>query len=80
MSAAIGGVVVSESPSHTAAFAAGLRAGDLIQEVNGQPVRGVDDFLAAMKDLPKGAKVKIIRNQQPMSLEFHYADNDGKVN
>ena len=80
VSAAIGGVVVSESPSHTAAFAAGLRAGDLIQEVNGQPVRGVDDFLAAMKDLPKGAKVKIIRNQQPMSLEFHYADNDGKVN
>jgi hypothetical protein len=70
VSADAGGLVVSESPSHSAAFASGLHAGDLIQEVNAQPVRVVEEFLALMKDLPDGANVKIIRNQQPRFLDL----------
>jgi S1-C subfamily serine protease len=70
VSADAGGLVVSESPSHSAAFASGLHAGDLIQEVNAQPVRVVEEFLALMKDLPNGANIKIIRNQQPKFLDL----------
>ena len=73
VSADTGGVVVSESPSHTTAFAAGLRIGDLIQGVNGQPVREMEEFLAAMEGFPEAAKVKIIRNQQPIYLDFQSA-------
>ncbi len=38
------GVVVDSVPSGSAAAEAGLRRGDVIQEVNRQPVTGVNDY------------------------------------
>ena len=62
------GVIVAEVPSSPPV--AGLQKGDFIQEVNGQTVRGVKEFLDTMKGLPDGAKLKLVRNQQPMFLEL----------
>ena len=68
-----GGAFVAEAPAESAAFAAGLRKGDLVQRVNGRAVRGVKECLDAVKGFSEGQKLKleIIRNQQPMSLEMN---------
>ena len=47
------GVVVSSVQSGSAAEEAGLRRGDVIQEVNNKPVRSVSDFSTAVSQLGK---------------------------
>ena len=67
-----GGIFVADAPADSAAFAAGLRCGDLIQQIDGQAVRGVKEFLKAVTGCRGGAKMKltVLRNQQPATLEF----------
>lgn len=66
------GIFVAEVPEQTPAFARGLRKGDFIQRVHGQPVRTVQDLLHALAGIPAGGKIRldILRNQQPATVEF----------
>lgn len=66
-----GGAFVAEAPADSAALAAGLRRGDLIQRVGGRAVRNVKEFLDAAGGVPAGKKLRltVIRNQQPVTLE-----------
>ena len=58
------GVVVSDVESGSAAEAAGIRSGDVIIELNRQPVRGADDFrrLSARLKGDESALLLIMRN------------------
>ncbi|RMF69162.1 MAG: PDZ domain-containing protein, partial [Calditrichaeota bacterium] len=51
------GVVITEIRQSSTAFAAGLKVGDLIKEVNRKPVTSVRDFNRLVKDLKKGETV-----------------------
>ena len=66
------GVFAAEVPEGSAAFDAGLRQGDLIQQVNEQAVRNAKDFLDAVTAAPKEQtlNVKIIRNQKTQTLNI----------
>lgn len=59
-----GGIHLLEVPAGSAPATAGLRAGDLIQGVNGKPVRTSGELMAAMKAAgDKPATITFIRNQ-----------------
>ena len=66
------GVFAAEVPEGSGAFAAGLRQGDLIQEVNHQAVRNADEFLAAVSAAPKDKEVhlEIIRSQKTSTVSI----------
>lgn len=68
-------LVVSVQPS-TEAFKAGLRAGDVIESIDGQPV-----YLgAATVMLPRAPGARstcvVVRNKEKMSLTFEYSTHD----
>jgi hypothetical protein len=67
-----GGVVVAHVPVDSEAAQAGLRSHDLIQAINGQPVRNVDDLLGRLREATAGRKMTLdlIRDQKKMSLEI----------
>lgn len=64
------GVVISEIQSGSLFENAGLVNGDLIQEVNGRPVSGVNDLVAMYRDLKPGASlsVKVTRGGREVTL------------
>lgn len=45
------GVIISNIEPNSAAFEAGLRRGDLIKEINKEPIESIDDYNNAMKAL-----------------------------
>lgn len=67
------GVFAAEVPEGSAAFAAGLRRGDLIQQVNDQAVRNAKAFLDAVTAAPKEQtlNLQIIRNQRTQTLNIN---------
>jgi hypothetical protein len=67
------GVFAAEVPEGSAAFAAGLRQGDLIQQVNHQAVRTAEEFLGAVNAAPNEQQVEfeIIRNQKTKPLRIN---------
>lgn len=70
VSADAGGVLVTAVPAGSAAATAGLMANDLIQSVDGQAVKGVEDLgkrLTALK--PGRARLGIRRNQAETAVE-----------
>lgn len=58
------GVVVTLVSPGSPADQAGIRAGDVVSEFNGQKVEGIDDFSRLVRDTPPGrtVKLKIVRN------------------
>jgi serine protease Do len=50
------GAVVTSVDENSAAFEAGLREGDVIQEINRKPVKNAEEAIAASKDI-KGDKI-----------------------
>jgi len=54
--ASVQGALVSEIEESTPAYDAGLRQGDVIQEINRQRIRNSEDAVAATKNL-KGKKI-----------------------
>lgn len=67
------GVFAAEVPDGSAAFGAGLRRGDLIQQVNDQAVRNARELLDAVAVAPKEQtlNLRIIRNQKTQTLNIH---------
>jgi hypothetical protein len=67
------GVFAAEVAEGSAAFAAGLRQGDLIQTVNDQAVGSAREFLAAVTAAPQEhtLSLKIIRNQKTHVLNIN---------
>ena len=65
------GVLVSEVLSGTPADKAGLKVGDVIVEVNGVKVSGVERFRRDIAELRPGTKVKlaVVRNGRRIQLE-----------
>jgi Do/DeqQ family serine protease len=65
------GVIVTAVLQNGPAANAGLRPGDLLQKVAGQPVRNVGELLTQIAALPPGKSVKldVMRRQQSMTLE-----------
>lgn len=64
------GVFVAEIPPKSAAFAAGLRQGDFIQQVNTRAVRSAQEYLSAVNAAPRESplKLEIVRNQKAITL------------
>ncbi len=66
------GVLVAQVPKEAAVFQAGLRTGDFIQQVNGQPVDNLSMFLAATGKIPadQALKLEVIREYQRKTIEI----------
>lgn len=62
------GVVVTSVEPGSGAEKAGLVAGDVIQEINRQPIKSVQDFKKASSDLKTGSNVLILINRRGNSL------------
>jgi serine protease Do len=60
--ASAAGVVVNEVSPASAAASAGLRQGDVIQEVNRKPVRSVAEFEAAVRNSKEGTLLLVNRD------------------
>jgi serine protease Do len=56
------GVVVSEVSPASAAASAGLKQGDVIQEVNRRPVKNVAEFEAAVRNSKEGTLLLVNRD------------------
>lgn len=67
-----GGVMVSRIEPESAAFAAGLDAGDVIMAVNGKPLIGPADFETAVFMIRTGETVRFdtVRGDQPREIRF----------
>ena len=67
-----GGVVVAEAPPESEGAHEGLRANDLIQAIEGKPVRNVDEFLNQLCEASpvRSAKFDVIRHQRRESLKM----------
>jgi serine protease Do len=69
------GVVVARVDEDSSAAEAGLQRGDVIREVNRQPVRSVQDFERATRELKEGDRVtvRLQRGQQSLYVAFTVA-------
>jgi serine protease Do len=63
-----GGVVVTEVQSDSLAEQAGIVAGDLIREVNGQRIAGLSDYSKAIASVKKGDYLKLLLRRGDASL------------
>ena len=53
-------VVIQEITMGGAAAKAGMKIGDQITDIAGKPVKGLEDYLTAMKDLKVGDTVEVV--------------------
>jgi serine protease Do len=67
-----GGVIVSQVESGSPADEAGLQRGDIIQEINGQSIRRLGDYQAAMGKVKKDEVVRLLvkRGERNIYLAF----------
>jgi serine protease Do len=67
-----GGVIVSQVESGSPADEAGLQRGDIIQEINGQSIRRLDDYRTAMGKVKKDEVVRLLvkRGERNIYLAF----------
>ncbi len=67
------GVVVSQIIPKSSAFKGGLRVGDLIKSLNGEPVSSKDELFRSMKHILEGSGVSllVIRDNESLNLELN---------
>jgi membrane-associated protease RseP (regulator of RpoE activity) len=65
------GVLVAHVMPHSSAAHAGIRAGDVVIEIAGQPVRSADDVLTTLAEQPKDRQfsIGVVRQSQPLQLQ-----------
>ena len=64
------GVVVLQVSPGSSAAEAGLRKGDIIMEINGQPVKSVSDYRRLAGSLPKDSYARFLIKRQSHTLYF----------
>lgn len=62
-------IVVAGKP----AFAAGMRSGDIIQEIDGKPVKDINEYMERLSELKAGTTipVKVLRGGETIVLQVH---------
>ena len=62
-------IVVAGKPAHTA----GIRSGDIIQEIDGKPVTNMDDYMQRLSELVPDTTipVKVLRNEEILTFQVH---------
>ena len=72
------GVIISAVGAGLPAANAGLKAGDIITTINGQPVKDGDDLVAIISEFKPGTKVDIgyLRSGQPLHTSVTVGDRD----
>ena len=60
-------IVMPGKPAHTA----GMRSGDIIQEIDGKPVRDINEYMACLSELQAGTTipVKVLRGEDILVLQ-----------
>ena len=60
-------IVVAGKPAHTA----GMRSGDIIQEIDGKPVRDINEYMERLSELEAGTTipVKVLRNGESIVFQ-----------
>ena len=62
-------IVVAGKPAHTA----GIRSGDIIQEIDGKPVKDIEEYMQRLSELKAGTiiPVKVLRDEQTIVFQVH---------
>lgn len=62
-------IVVAGKPAHNA----GIRSGDIIQEIDGKPVNDIDEYMERLSELKAGTTipVKVLRNEETIVFQVH---------
>ena len=62
-------IVVAGKPAHNA----GIRSGDVIQEIDGKPVNDIEEYMQRLSELTAGTTipVKVLRNQETLTFQVH---------
>jgi hypothetical protein len=62
-------IVVAGKPAHNA----GIRSGDIIQEIDGKPVKNMDEYMQRLSELEPDTTipVKVLRNEEIITFQVH---------
>jgi S1-C subfamily serine protease len=62
-------IVVAGKPAHTA----GIRSGDIIQEINGKPLKDINEYMELLAGLQPGTTipVKVLRGEETIVFQVH---------
>ena len=62
-------IVVAGKP----AYLAGIRSGDIIQEIDGKPVKDIEEYMVRLSELQAGTTipVKVLRGEETIVFEVH---------
>ena len=62
-------IVVAGKPAHNA----GIRSGDIIQEIDGKPVKDINEYMERLAELQAGTTipVKVLRGEETIVFEVH---------
>ena len=62
-------IVVAGKPAHNA----GIRSGDIIQEIDGKPVKDIEEYMQRLSELQADTTipVKVLRGEEIMTFEVH---------
>ncbi len=62
-------IVVAGKPAH----AAGMKSGDIIQEIDGKPVKDINEYMERLAELKAGTTipVKVLRGEETIILQVH---------
>ena len=62
-------IVVAGKPAH----AAGMRSGDIIQEIDGKPLKDINEYMECLSELKAGTTipVKVLRGGETIVLQVH---------
>jgi S1-C subfamily serine protease len=62
-------IVVAGKPAHEA----GIRSGDIIQEIDGKPVKDINEYMERLAELKAGTTipVKVLRDEKTIVFQVH---------
>jgi S1-C subfamily serine protease len=72
------GALITEVEEDMPAYQAGLKAGDVIVEVDGKKIKGTEDVMDAISEKEKGdkAEIKVIRNRRPQDFTVEVKEGE----